>query len=224
MSYTLTITGNTSVLQCEFVTPLILGGDYECGLLYFSTFNTIPNIHDNNNIFAYGKNKKIQIPFGTYDLFDLEEYLQSRLNDCRIKIRPNNNTLKCSVFCTQSINFEIENSIGSFLGFSKTILEPHKWHESTHPLNIIPVSVVRIECDFIQGSYTNGSPTHIIHEFLLNIPPGHQLIEVPKNIIYFPIRKNDISIVTVKILDLEGKLIDFRNENIQLSLHIRKTK
>lgn len=224
MSVTLTITGKKSILKSEFIPPLILNGNYECGLLYFSTCNSIPNVNESNNVFVYGKQKEIKIPTGTYDLFDLHDYLKNEMKDCEIKVKANNNTLTCSLFCSEQINFGVKNSIGPLLGFSHSILEPNKWHDSDSPVSIVPVSVIRIECDLIQGSYTNGLPTHILHEFVLNIPPGHQIIEVPKTVIYFPLRQKFISSVTVKILDLKGNLINFKNENIHLCLHLRKIK
>ena len=118
----------------------------------------------------------------------------------------------------------MENSIGSLLGFSKTKLIANKWYESVNPVNILPVSVIRIECDLVLGSYINGLPSHIIHEFVPNIPPGHQYIEAPKNIIYFPINTKNISSITVKIVNEHGDYIDFRGENIQLRLHLRQSK
>lgn len=224
MSSTLTMVGKTFELISEFNPPLMLDGNYECGLLYFATFNAIPNVHEGNNIFVYGRNNIIKIPNGAYDFFDIFEYLKSTIKGCQLILKPNTNTLKCHVFCTESLNFGVENSVGSLLGFSKRILEPNKWHDSDNSVSILPVSVIQIECDLIQGSYTNGIPTHIIHEFVQNTPAGQQLIEVPKNIIYFPISKNHISSVIVKVLNLEGKQIDFKDESIQLCLHIRKAK
>lgn len=224
MSLTLTITGNKSVLETEFNPPLTLDGENECGLLYFSTFNAISNINEGNNVFAYGKNKTIVIPCGTYDLFDIYKYLSNHIKDCHLKIEPNINTFKCNLYCTEPIDFKVKNSIGPLLGFSKVSLISNKWHESDKPVNILPLSVIRIECDLIQGSYTNGVPTHIIHEFVLNTPPGHQLIEIPRNVIYFPVKKSHISSISVKVLDLKGNLINFKEEDIHLSLHIRKTK
>lgn len=146
------------------------------------------------------------------------------VNDCTIQLKPNNNTLKCSIYCSKTIHFEKENSIGQLLGFGKMILEAHKWHDSENLVNILPLSVIRIECDLIQGSYLNGLPTHTIHEFIPSVPPGHRYIEVPRNIIYHPINRRNISSVTIKIVDGHGNLIDFRKEKIQLRLHLRKTK
>lgn len=225
MSLTFTITGNKSLLETCFQPPLNVDGDYECGLLFFSALNCVPNIHAYNNVFAYGKNvQKLHIPHGNYDLYDLLDYLTTKLDSCEIKIKPNNNTLKCLIYCNESIRFDVENSIGNVLGFDNVILEANKWHESKNTVNILPLSAIRIECDLVQGSYTNGLPSHILHEFVPNVPPGHRFIELPQNIIYFPINKTNISEITLKIIDLNGNYVNFQKENIILRLHLRRTR
>lgn len=226
MSVTLTIIGNESTLITNYFPPLSLDdSNYECGLLYFSTFNSIPNINEKNNGFSYGNaGSEIKIPPGAYEVDDIAEYLKTNITDCTVEIKTNNNTLKCLIFSDQSINFDRDKSIGAILGFPKQQLKANKWHESFNNVDILPLSVVRIECDLVQGSYTNGELSHIIHEFVPNVPPGYRIIEAPANVIYLPINKSNISAVTVKIVDVNGDCIDFRKESIQLCLHIRKIK
>lgn len=225
MSITVTLSGAKSVLETYFHPPLSLEDKYECGLLYFSAYNSIPNVDIKNNTFSYGnENKQLKLPTGSYDLYDICDYLESNLTDCEIKIRPSNNTLKCSLFCSEIVNFDIANSIGSLLGFSKSKLDPNKWHESDNPVNILPVSIIRIECDLILGSFTNGLPSHTIHEFVASVPSGYKYIEVPRNVIYFPINKINISSITIKVVDENGNLVNFREEEIHLRIHLRKTK
>lgn len=226
MNMTFSLSGNKSVIESQYFPPLSLNGDYECGLLYFSACNSIPNINDKNNLFVYGEDSKhsIVIPTGTYDLNDISTYLQENANNCEITLKPNNNTLKCSLFCSDEIHFEHNNTIGELLGFPKVKLEAYKWYDSVYPITILPTSVIRIDCDLIKGSYTNGLESHTIYEFVPNIPPGYQFIEVPKNVIYFPLSKEHISYITIQILDAQGRVIDFRGETIQLCLHIRKSQ
>lgn len=222
MSITLTITGNKSILESHFQPPLSLEEKCECGLLYFSALNSIPNVTARNNVFAYGENnKQIHIPVGTYDLYDIVEYLETHISGCDIKIKPNNNTLKCFFYCSEIVDFSMKNSIGQLLGFQNVKLEANKWYESVTPVSILPLAVIRIECDLVQGSYSNGVPSHIIHEFVPNVPPGHRYIEIPKNIIYLPVNTNNISSLSVRVLDEHGNYIDFRGESIQLRLHLR---
>lgn len=223
MSITITFTGNKSKLETNFNPPLHIDNEYECGLLFFSALNSIPNVNNNRNVFIYGDNKLI-LPCGTYDLYDINEYLNDNMKNAYIQLIPNNNTLTCSLYCSETVNFDADSSIGPLLGFSNTLLEANKWHESPNQVNIQPVSVIRVECDLVQGSYINGLPSHIIHEFTPNIPPGYRYIEVPKKVIYFPVNKINISSINIKILDENGKCIDFRKENILVRIHLRKSK
>lgn len=225
MSSTITISGNKSILESQFQPPIIVNDKYECGLLYFSVLNAVPNINVKNNLFSYGdEGKQLKIPYGAYDLYDICEYLENEIDDCEIKIKPNNNTLTCSLFCSKVVNFEPRNSVGRILGFPNVKLEPNKWHVSKDPVNIIPLSVIKIECDLVQGSYNNGSPSHVLYEFVPNVPPGHRYIELPQNIVYLPINRNIISTLTVKIVDQHNNCIDFRGEDIQLRLHLRRAR
>lgn len=222
MSYTLTFSGNQSMLETTFHPPLILEDDYECGLLYFSVFNAIPNITSDNNVFTYGeKNNEIKIPNGSYDLLDIYEYINDNI-DCELRIKSNCNTSTVSIYCSKSINFKASTSIGSILGFQKGILEANKWHVSVNPVSILPVSVIRIECDLVQGSYIEGISSHIIYEFMPNVSPCYRFIEKPINIIYFPVKTKSIASVTVKIIDQNGNNINFGGENIQMCIHLRK--
>lgn len=224
MSITLTVTGNKSILESKFQPPVNLWDKCECGLIFFSAFNSIPNINNSNNVFAYGENgNQLKIPHGTYDLFDLTNYLQNKLVDCQLKIEPNSNNMKCSIYCSKTINFNVNNSIGQLIGFKKRKLEANKWHESEEPVNILPLAVIRIECDLVQGSFINGIAEHIIYEFVPNVASGHRYIEVPKNIIYLPVNKSSLTSVTVKIVDEFGNPVDFNGETIQLRLHLRRT-
>lgn len=223
MSITLSVSGNSSELNSYFYPPLSLDEKYECGLLYFSTFNAIPNITKNNNSLLCGGDI-VEIPSGMYALEDLNDYLRKNVKHCEIELSPNSNTLTCSMFSTKDINFDVENSIAPLLGFPKAILKANKRHTSLGSVRIHPVSLIRIECDFVQGSFTNGKPSHIIHEFVPNVPPGYQFIEVPKKVLYFPVKKRYISSIKIKIIDLEGNIIDFQKEKIHLSLHLRKSK
>lgn len=126
--------------------------------------------------------------------------------------------------CTETVDFTVDNSIGSLLGFSKQKLEPNKWHESNNEVNIQPVSVIRITCDIVQGSYINGEPSHIIHEFVPSVAPGFRYIEAPINVIYFPIQKSYISSLNIKVIDDNDNCINFRQENIHLRLHLRPSR
>lgn len=222
MSLTLSITGNSSTLSTNYPTILSLEGQYECALLHFSTFNSIPNIEETNNKFYYGNDEVIEIPVGTYELQDIGDYLKSEIKDATLKVQCNNNTLKTAIHCTKDINFNKEGSFRSLLGFEEQTLAANKWHVSQHPVNILPTTVIRIECDIVSGSFINGEPSHILHEFSLNVPPGYRIVETPKNTIYFPINQDNISCIHIRILDNNNRLINLRGEEVQIYLHLKR--
>lgn len=222
MSFTLSITGNTSALSTNYSPTLQLEGEWECALLHLSTFNSIPNIDSRNNKFYYGQKEMIEIPEGAYELHDIYDYLKSHVKDASLQLFCNNNTLKTFIYCTKDILFSEKNTLGTLLGFNKNTLKANILHESKLPVNILSTTVVRVECDIISGSYINGKPSHIIYEFAPNVPPGYRIIEIPKNIIYFPINHNNISSINIRLLDINNNLINLRGEEVQLYLHIRR--
>lgn len=223
MSFTLSITGNTSTLATNYYPNLQFDGEYECALLHLTTFNSIPNIDCENNKFHYGDNEVVEIPEGTYELQDISDYLRSSVKKgTTFNLFCNNNTLKTHIFCSKDIHFEKNNSLGALLGFGEQTLKSNIIHESKFPVNILSTTVVRVECDIVSGSYINGKSSHIIHEFAPNVAPGYRIIEIPKNIIYFPVNQSNVSCINIRLLDIRNNLINLRGEEVQLYLHIKK--
>lgn len=222
MAFSLSITGNNAVLTTNYSPPLELDGDYECALLYFSTFNSIPNIDLKNNKFYYGDTGVLEIPEGSYELEDISDFLRTNVTNCTLKLSSNNNTLTAKLLCSEDIHFEKENSFGNLFGFGKEILKANILHESRFPVSILPTTIVRIECDIVSGSFVNGEPRHIIYEFAPNLPPGYRIVEIPKNLIYFPVNQNSICEINIRLLDANNNLVNLRGEEVQLYLHLSK--
>lgn len=234
-SYTLSLSGNKSIISADYFPPIILKDCYECGLVELQTFNSIPNIDETNNRFHYGdSNEFVELPVGSYEIDDIGKTLQELINvktsvsneskdipPIIISIEPNNNTLKCSLKCTNNVYFDRENSIGSILGFTKRKLKHDVRHESDIPVNILKVSSIRIGCSIISNAYINNERVHTIHEFFPNVAPGYKIIELPNTIIYLPVIKPTVDNITIKIVDQNGNLINFRGEKILIRLHLK---
>lgn len=228
MSITLALSGNSSVLKANYFPPIYLSEDYECSLIDFHSYNSVPNVDYENNLFHIG-DKVIEIPIGSYELQDIVEYIitQYKVQDFNksIVIEANNNTLKIEITSShETIFFDRKRSIGKLFGFVEGFLEPGIKHISTLPINILKVNAIQLQCNIVTGAYMNNSPAHILHEFALDVPPGYKLDVIPKNLIYLPVNVKEIRCLTVWIVDQEGRIINFRGEEITLRLHLRPKK
>lgn len=228
MSRTLSLCGTSSILTTDYFPPIDLNGVYECGLIDFITYNSIPNVDETNNLFYFG-DKVYTLPIGSYEISDISDFMESILlaqkhTDLYLNIRGNNNTLSTEITGSEIIDFSKERSIGPLLGFKKRTLEPDVTHYSDHIVNISKVNSIRVECNIISGSYFNDKPTHTIYEFSPDVEPGYKINQCPRNVIYLPINVQQVNTLVVKIVDQNGDLINFRGEDINIRLHLRKTQ
>lgn len=224
-SITLTVTGKNSILGVQYHPPIELNPQkhYVIGLVELYTFNSIPNIDNSNNKFYIEKEEPITIPEGSYELEDINRYLNKELTKkgISLSLESNNNTLKSIIRCSKNIDFTPVNSIGKLLGFTSRILEANKSHQSDLSVKIFKINSIRVQCNIATGSYINQRADHTIHEFFPTVAPGYKIIEAPLSVIYLPINVKSISYLEIRIEDQDGHLINFRGEEITLRLHIR---
>lgn len=234
-SYTVTLNGNSSVLQTSLFPALRLDErkNWEAALLDFTTYNSIPNISEGENSKFYykdGKNnndvKFVNLSTGAYEIDDINRVLQRLLGEKNIKLEANNSLLKAEITSKYYIDFSKGDSIGSMLGFpvSTPLLEPNKTYIGVNTVNIIQVNAINITCSIVQGSYLDGINKHILHSFYPTVEPGFKIVEKPHNLVYLPLNTSYISDIVVSVLDQKGKLIDFRGETISLRIHIKSDK
>ena len=216
------ISGKGPVISVDLFPVIELQGDYEVGLISFTTYNSIPNIEENvNNLIHFGK-QTIAIPTGSYEINDINEFVQRHVAfPDEIIIKANNNTLKTEIKSSQELDFTREHSIAPLLGFSPRKLEPHKWHRSDNPVVIIKVDTIRVGCNIARGSYQNETEGHVIHEFAPAVPPGFKIVERPHNVIYLPLSVDKLQNITITITDQNKKLINLRGETVDVTLNIR---
>lgn len=236
-SITITLTGNSSSLTSYFHPEIQLDErfNYSCCLLNFSTYNSIPNVHSNNNKFSYLKKDKtgkmyvkkiIELPVGSYEIKDIGDFLTKAMqeNGEKFILTGNKNIMKCIIETTKDlrIDFIESDSIGRILGFAPKMLENATTYISDNVTNIQQITSIRVDCDLTTGSFFNGNSTHTIYQFNPTVEPGYKIIEQPMNLIYLPVVRHRISSVTISVLDQNRKLVDFREEEISCRIHIKR--
>lgn len=154
-----------------------------------------------------------------FDMTGLDHSLPRWPIAAKAKLSSNNDTLKTKLHSSIDIHFEKDNSFGILFGFGKEILKANSFHESRFPVNIIATTIIRIECYIVSGSFVNGMPSHIIYEFLSDIPPRYRIIEIPKKINLLP-STNSISKINIRLLDAKDKSVNLRDKEIHLYLHV----
>ena len=232
------LSGNTS----DFITvhdnlQLDPNKNYEVALLSLDTYNSIPNIIENkNNILNYSVDdgltwKTIALSTGAYELQGVNNEVKRQLivngdDESAINITANISRLTAIVNIEDphyKVDFGVENSIGSILGFKKTVIG-FGYNESSSIVNIMPVNSILVNIDIIMGSYVNGFQSPTLYCFHPNVSPGYKIVERPNpTLIYYPLSRHDISRMRVWLTDQNGELIDFRNETITIRIHLRES-
>lgn len=224
MQRSFSVQGRGSTGTLDVFPPFDVGdGSWAIALKQLTTYNRIPNIEEGvNNSFYYGE-KRVAIPEGSYEIEDIERYLKNSLgNSMYFSLKANNNTLKCEIECSESINFEKDHTIASVLRFTKKKLLAGRKHESDLPVNIMNVDVIRVECNISRGSFSNAGEGHVIHEFYPLVPPGYKMVETPNNLLYLPLNCQSISNITITLKDQDGKLLNLQSEPLTVHLEIKK--
>lgn len=232
------LSGNTS----DFITvhdnlKLDPEKNYEVALLSLDTYNSIPNIIENrNNHLKYSIDdgvtwKTIALNTGAYELQGINNEVKRQLivngdDESAINITANISRLTSIVNIEDphyKIDFGVDNSIGSILGFEKTIIG-FGYNESSNIVDIMPVNSILVNIDIIMGSYVNGFQSPTLYCFHPNVSPGFKIVERPNpKLIYYPLSRHDISRMRVWLTSENGELIDFRNEIITIRIHLRES-
>lgn len=249
-SFTVAFTGNSSVLRCDFFPEIVLSPniDYSCSLLDFTSYNSIPNITEGkNNEFKckwivkekqrdargketsvdVSKEKTISLPTGSYEVEDILKYLKSEFAANKISLSYEISDASSTVKIEFNTKIEwIGGTLLNLIGFQRRqFFESKTKYSSDHIVKITNIDLIRIECDIVSGSYINGRNCHTVHQFShCKVPPGHKFIEVPKHMIYLPIKEKQLRSIQISIVDQNGDLIDFRGEQISCRIHIKQVK
>ena len=160
---------------------------YEAAFISLETYNSIPNITSDNNIFKYSIDndliwKTIALLTGAYEIEAINNEIQRQMiilgdsgtDTFDINKDGNISTQSCIVKITNinyQVDFSVSNSIDSILGFDRVILSSD-YNISPKPVNIMTVNTIRVNV----GSCIRGLPANTIYSFFPRASPEQKEI------------------------------------------------
>ena len=241
-SFYLTFTSNKSVINQRFAIPIQLNPNrkYEAALHNFTTSNYQINIDETNNRFYYKwDNQDFEISFekGAYEVVDIStEILRVMIErkqwgsttdekEAPFRISLNLNVFKSIIEIKNDklkIDFTKDKTFRGLLGFDSKVLSKG-YNISDNTVQITSASLILIHCSIISGGYHNGEKSNILYSLpAYRVPIGYKInVEVPERM-YLPVNTSVISEITFKITDDNYKILDFKDEQVALSIHIKQ--
>ena len=237
-SFLLTFTGNKSIFTVNFNTPLKLlpGRKYEAALQTFTTSNYQLNITEENYKFIYTYDNlynTITFGKGAYEINAIKEEIIRVMKENKHwdeKDPPLNILINLSEIGTiieikkenVKIDFTKPNTFREILGFNARILSKG-YNKSDNTAQITSSTLILIKCSIIEGSFHNGKENNILYAIpSYLVPVGYKINIIPPTMIYLPVNKNIIKDITFEICDDNFKLLDFKDENMGICIHIRQ--
>ncbi|KAL4123345.1 hypothetical protein QTP88_015542 [Uroleucon formosanum] len=199
----------------------------EIALLCLQSFNSFPNINENNNKFSIqvvdNENNItpmicfITLEEGCYEIEDIKRRVKKQIDDYNSKnftdltfdIRVDPNDFRSSIKCNGILHFEIPYSIAPVFGFEKRVYKPYiETLRSEKAVNLNTINSIKVMCNIAQGSFSNHLQSHSIYEFFPSERTGLKVIQSPSNLIYYKLNKTDIDSITVQLVDQDHNPID----------------
>ena len=198
------------------------------GLIRLSVYNSVFNITERNNQFKFTNPvtfhqvdaaKVFIIPPGSYELTDMADIIKQETNN-NVLIQVDKNTMKCKMEVLQGVvNFDVENSLASLLGFDKQIYSRGKY-TTNKIIDIMGFNTINIYCNIISGAKDNGKDTDILYTFNLTEPQGYLINIIATNILYQNVTKDRIEYIEFHNKDEYGRPIDFNGDVLSFTLHL----
>ena len=231
------LSGKDTSLTSTFTPSIEIKGNWVLALESISTYNSIPNVTPDNNVFRYnnGTNwKSLTLGTGSYEIEQLNAEI-SRLmrinndydtvNDMSyITIEANVSRLTSIITLSNNyqVDFSVSNSIGPLLGFSNTVTISNAYNESPSPVDIISVNSILVHCNVTRSFYLNGKQSNSIYSVPINVSPGFRLISHPNTLQYHKIVLDRLDQIRVWLTDDTGKPLNLRGELVTIRLRIQE--
>ena len=237
LGFDIILSGRDTSLSSSFSPAVPLKGNYGIALDHISTYNSITNIDESNNVFTYHDGTgfvDIKIGPGSYEIDEInaeitrlmeanEDY--DSVNDVPyVTIAANTSRLTSTIEIAPGYQVSVgaSNTIGSILGFNQFVILNAGFHESPNPVNIIRVNSVLIHCDLVNSSYINGVKGNNIYSFPIQVSPGFRMTSHPSTLQYHKVVVDQLNTIKVWLTDESGQLLDLRNELVTIQLRLQE--
>ena len=124
------------------------------------------------------------------------------------------------IICIRSLDFM--NRCISWTGEQGT-------HRSPVRPQIIDFHMILVKTNLISGGYVSSTESDVMKQnnviFSLptfTVPTGSKLIERPQTLTWLPVIQQSIQRIQIEVIDENGNLIDFGNEEVSIVLVIRQ--
>ena len=199
-SVTLSLTGDKTILSANYFPSINLYEDSEIALLCLQTFNSFPNINNDNNKFAiqvddHNNNNDrmwcyIKLEEGCYEIKDIKHRVKEQINIYNEKFKTqltfdisvDPHDFRSNIKCNGILHFEILHSLAPVLGFEKREYKPDYerlvHHRSEKAVNLNTINSIKVMCNIAQGSFNNHLQSHSIYEFFPSETSGSKVVPV----------------------------------------------
>lgn len=247
-SIAVSISGKITTLSSTYFPAINVHENSEIALLGLHTYNMFPNVNETNNniriiVPERGQNLDINLPFGCYEIEDITQYISNKIHEDNEHLNEVNQSkiydpidftmhadmtsAKCVINCNYQVDFSIENSLASLLGFKREIYGKAgstSSFRSSKNIDINAINSIKVLCNVANGSFDNGLQSHSIYEFFPRERSGAKIIEVPTNLIYYKLNTEILNTININLVDQGNNPIHNFEEKITVVLHIRRCK
>jgi len=216
---------------------------YEIALITLDTWYSWNNISSdyNNKTFRYYNGstwRTLTLPDGNYTVSDINDYLHDQMENYNdyttdavgeklfdLHIEGNVVTNKVRLRISNSYQLDFSTSdLNLLLGFDKTTYDT-SIESPNRPDMTRGVNNLIVNCSIVAGSYQNGLSSGVLYAFSPNNSRGSSIHVEPNNPIYVPISEvQQITRITMRITDQQGRRINFNGEPVSYFLNIRPMK
>lgn len=193
------------------------------------------NITDKTNMFDVYTDennvKSITIPYGNKNVEDLNIDVMKAFgsDDPPVKFGRVQSRLRMLIKLTKGWNIDLTKSdFHKLIGFEKKVYESHDEETVIEGENIADITngndIIYIHCDVVNGSLINQNNSEVIYSFTPRDVPGVIVSKEFNNLIYYPVNRDSIRRIRMRVTNQNGELIDLNKGLIEYNFRVVEEK